>query len=551
MRARCRRLGWLAPLALVVLGTWPHGEAQNERPGRAEDDGFGPEDMVSGPSEKVLRVRVTGEIDASKAGGLRKAIRARLDEEPAFSFVLFEIDSNGGTPEGAEELAVFAFSELKSYRTIAWVPEGKSAFAAGAVLAFAANEIVMGPGARLGNLFDLARDWPRPEAKADRSPLQDLLLEFARERRYSTIIIKAMVSRDHDAVVKVIVRKGAGVETKFYYERDLDTRSVEEKINTQGDPLTILNPGEPLQKLDASLAKSYGLSQSTVPGVDREGVSSLLVDRRIHVGLDSVIDLESGALRPSFPAGQRVVEFFNYPLVRFILILGGCLGVLLEIKMLGSLVPGLIGLGCFLIFFVTSALPAPEVTGSYAGTASLFEITLFVIGLGLLALEFILLPGVAIFGLAGGALCAVSLVLAMVPGSTAYGSEQMGLQDAIVILICGCGASALTFIGLLQVLPKTSILAGGLVTRSAIEGVPTADSTLAAQAEAMKLVGRTGTVETGLRPAGKIVLDDGTLLDVVSQGELIEKGDRVVIKECTATRIVVVRQGSPKQTEED
>jgi membrane-bound ClpP family serine protease len=75
----------------------------------------------------------------------------------------------------------------------------------------------------------------------------------------------------------------------------------------------------------------------------------------------------------------------------------------------------------------------------------------------------------------------------------------------------------------------------------AVSLVPTADSTLAAQAYAMTLTGQTGTVQTGLRPAGRIMLDDGTFLDVVAQGEFINTGEKVVITKCTATRIVVTR----------
>jgi membrane-bound serine protease (ClpP class) len=57
------------------------------------------------------------------------------------------------------------------------------------------------------------------------------------------------------------------------------------------------------------------------------------------------------------------------------------------------------------------------------------------------------------------------------------------------------------------------------------------------------LVGRSGTAETALRPAGKALVG-GRRIDVVTEGDFIEAGTRVVVVALDGSRIVVRRQGA-------
>jgi len=51
---------------------------------------------------------------------------------------------------------------------------------------------------------------------------------------------------------------------------------------------------------------------------------------------------------------------------------------------------------------------------------------------------------------------------------------------------------------------------------------------------------QTGVAETTLRPSGKVRLDDGTLLDVVTDGRLIQKDTKITVKDVSMNRILVV-----------
>ncbi|MBN1442314.1 MAG: hypothetical protein JXA90_06370, partial [Planctomycetes bacterium] len=232
-----------------------------------------------------------------------------------------------------------------------------------------------------------------------------------------------------------------------------------------------------------------------------------------------------------------VIDFFNHSIVRFLLILVGCLGFLLEIKMLGAFLPSLVGFGCFLTIFISSLFP---VTGSAVPTGTLLDLVLFCIGIALLAVELLLLPGVAIFALGGSSLCAVSLVFAMVPPDPTALESQMNVQEAITLLIVGFGSGSIIFSALLAFLPKSTLMARrGIISRTTISAVATAESPEEAEAKRAGLVGQRGVAETVLRPAGSVLLDDGRVIDVVTEGGLIEKGTRIIVIGRSGPRTIV------------
>ena len=75
---------------------------------------------------------------------------------------------------------------------------------------------------------------------------------------------------------------------------------------------------------------------------------------------------------------------------------------------------------------------------------------------------------------------------------------------------------------------------------SSIQGTPTADTAIEAQALAAALVGRVGTAITPLRPAGTADID-GQRIDVVAEGDFVEKGEKIQIMEMDGTRTLVRR----------
>ncbi|MCZ6793012.1 MAG: hypothetical protein O7J95_05290 [Planctomycetota bacterium] len=510
--------------------------------------------------DKVLVVPLKERLSGKVTRRLRREIQKKLESDPSFKMVIFRFETGGGDVDAVKEFAKYVFEgALRSRTTVAWIPdELEEPLGAAVLVAMASKEIILGANAFLAALPHDAKEEDDP--RFDQT-FRRTLESYALDYRRPTLVARALVSLDEDDLMRVVFRtdgkpnpsrwpEEGGREVAFmsvgdYQRLDPNKKTLELKAKT----IVIVRRGEPL-RMDATQAREWKVS--------RHKSASDIRDVLDQLGLlppeGNVVWLGGGSLRGAGPRGQFVVDFLNHTVVRIVLVVGGCLGLLLELKMMGTMIPGVCGLACFLVLFVSSLFPT---TGSGGvPTATYFEIVLFFIGIALLFVELLVIPGVAVFAVSGGALCLISLVLIMVPpGSAAVTDGQMSVKEAIFTLILGFGVGTAAFVALLKSLPRwRSVGQGGVVSSAVIEGVPTADSTLEAQIQTAQLRGKIGVAETPLRPAGKVLLDDGSALDVVSHGEFIERGERVVVTGGSSTRITVARapgaSGNARQEEE-
>jgi hypothetical protein len=107
------------------------------------------------------------------------------------------------------------------------------------------------------------------------------------------------------------------------------------------------------------------------------------------------------------------------------------------------------------------------------------------------------------------------------------------------------------------VLSSIPLLGGLFFTRSADAGKNPNPETLEEESSASarlklrELLGRTGIAESMLRPAGKVRLDSGELLDVVTDGVYVEAGKRVTVIEAAPNRVVVAAKREAAATGEE
>jgi membrane-bound serine protease (ClpP class) len=241
---------------------------------------------------------------------------------------------------------------------------------------------------------------------------------------------------------------------------------------------------------------------------------------------------------------ERISEEPAETLARYITLIGplllalGLLGVYIEIRTPGIGVPGIGGAILLMIYFF----------GHYvAGLAGNEEIFLVVVGLVLIAIEVFLIPG---FGVAGivGLLCLVAGIgLGLVPATPpstlpplpdwdpSYFQEYVAravyqLAGAVALLIAG-----IYVLG--RVLPKTAAYHGLVLSQalSAGDGYVSSDR----HSRYDRYLGKQAIALTTLRPAGTVTLEDDDRIDVVTEGDMVPKGTRVVITEIRGTRVVV------------
>ncbi len=150
-------------------------------------------------------------------------------------------------------------------------------------------------------------------------------------------------------------------------------------------------------------------------------------------------------------------------------------------------------------------------------TAVFVVVALMLLGMALIAVEVLVLPGFGFMGVLG----TVSLL----------GAGYVALAELpATIAGLAIGGSALGALGLFWYLPRTRT--GKSMVLQATTSGSAADPALA------DLHGRTGTTLTPLRPSGAIEIDDQSI-DVISDGQYIEIGTRVRIIDVSGNRVVV------------
>lgn len=223
---------------------------------------------------------------------------------------------------------------------------------------------------------------------------------------------------------------------------------------------------------------------------------------------------------------DSIVSFFLSPAVSGILIILIIGGIYFELQTPGVGFPLAIALSAAALYFIPYYLN---------GLAENWEILAFVIGIILLAVEFFILPGFGVFGVAGIVLTLGGLVLGMLPNQ-AFDFELVPssqLFGALLTVIL----SALAAVGMVFWLtPKVN--EWGAFKHLTLASTQESSQGYTSRIYAESLLGKTGKVHSRLRPSGKVELD-GEIYDAYSRGEFLEQGEaiEVISTEGTSLRV--------------
>ncbi len=148
-------------------------------------------------------------------------------------------------------------------------------------------------------------------------------------------------------------------------------------------------------------------------------------------------------------------------------------------------------------------------------------ITLFVIGFILIFIEVIIIPGFGFPGILG----AIALIAA---GYTAF----TNLSPIIGALICLISIGVV--VAIFKILPKTNMWKKTRLahTEGRNQGYHSGSEDIS------KLINKTGTTLTMLRPSGTTLIDNKHY-DAISDGEFIEKNRNIIVLNVENNKIVV------------
>lgn len=219
---------------------------------------------------------------------------------------------------------------------------------------------------------------------------------------------------------------------------------------------------------------------------------------------------------------EKVVRFLTDPLVSSLLISLGLIGLFFEIKTPGWGVPGTLGLLFLTLFFGSHYI---------VNLADIIEIILFIVGAVLLLLEIFVIPGFGVAGVGGIILMIAGIYLSLVGqfkhvDPSSFSSAAGYLAFSLILTILGA-------LVIIKLFPKSSIWRTISLEESQLK-----DKGYIASRDYRGYLGKEGKALSPLRPAG-IGLFDGERLDVVSEGEFIEKDTPIVISQIDGYRLIV------------
>ncbi len=441
-------------------------------------------------------------------GALADAVIRKIEDARKAGVGLFilEMKTGGGGLQPSKDLADYIF-RLDDIRVVAYV--NWDAYSGGTLVALACDAIYI--DASTGRMGDVAPVDPAGNIFGEKlqSPLRDIMETYARARGYPEALAAAMVTKE----LEVFRLTMHGDPKPWYVTGDvLDTWSDEQRGKIVGQPELIVAAGQ-LLTLNTETALEYGFARDKV--TSREN-------------LYDVLQIEPGQVTRVYLTGsERVVTFLD--MFSPLLLVAGFLLLYMELNQPGFGLAGVLSLACFAVFLLV------KWTQNYA---NLLEILLFFAGLALLLVEVFLIPGFGFVGVLGIVLLVVSLVLMFqqfqVPRS---GSEFHAFELNIVKVLGSLAASMVAIAVLIRLTPSLPVLSR-LVQRADLAGASAGELIERRAPHVAEMVGRVGTALTPLRPAGRVEFD-GVRLDVVTQGEFVEKGEPVQVLAVHGSRVVV------------
>ncbi len=456
----------------------------------------------------VVVIPMEGLIDRGLYDSLIRRIEEAREHDPAL--LVFKIDTYGGLVDAAIEITD-EIGGIEEPKTVAFIPA--KALSAGAMIAMGAREIVLTPVSSIGDAMPIAvsPEGPVPVGEKVESPTRAMFRKYAQRNSYPEALLEAMVTVELE-VIEVVYEDGT---VEYMLSGDFEGLSEDERDKIERSR-TVVRQGEILT-LTASEALQYGIARFVVSDMDELLSSYDLADAEVitlHVNWS-----------------EAMVRWLNEPSVASVILLLGILGIYMEFRVPGFGLPGTVGIVCFAIFFFSKHL---------SGMAGNLEILIFVMGIALLAVEIFVIPGFGITGFLGITLVFVSLALAFVPPNitTAPADIDYLAKAGTYFVAAMVGAIAIGAF-LTRLLPHTPVV-GKLYL-----GSPEPESVAHAEGAGLTtgkgdLLGKTGTAETPLRPAGRARID-GEYYDVTTQGDRVAGGEKIEVIKISGNNIIVRR----------
>ena len=419
--------------------------------------------LTSGP---VYVVPIEGMIDNGLAKYIERALSDATEGEAAL--VLFHIDTFGGLVDAADKIR----KELLDFSipTVAFID--KNAASAGALISYAADRIIMVPGASIGAATVVEGGGGDTAPDKYQSYMRGLMRATAEANGRDPSIAESMV--DPDLEVDGISEKGKVL-----------TLSSREALK--------LGVADDILENSEAVISAFGITSASV-----------------------VAHRETGA--------ERVLRFLGSPVLQSLLMLMMLGGLYFELQTPGVGFAGLVSLVGALLFFAPLYL---------LGLVQAWEVVLFTLGVALILVELFVLPGFGVAGISGIILSVFALIASLVGNVGFAFPPLMRFTPAVVTVAAALAMLVVLAMTVGRLLPEADRFSTLVLTPELAS-----DAGYTSAETHAEFIGMTGVALTPLRPSGAIKLGDRRI-DVVTDGEYVEKGVEVRVVEVRGSRVEV------------
>ncbi len=501
----------LAAILVIVMGAMGAVGAQVEstQPATA---------WATIPSSTVI-IRLEGSIDDFNRDALFR--RFKEARKLGATTVILDVNTYGGLVTAGLDISRF-LKQQDDLHVVAYV--GEKAISAGAMIALAADEIVMGSSALLGDAAPIAASpggGMQPLGDAERakaeSPILEDFYDSAIKNGYDPQLAQAMVQ---------VGRTVHWVESDEGKRKFVDAEQYK-KLTGEGwkpvegvrDPIDAANT---LLTVSTDLAIKLGLAKSVAPSAE-----ALAAERNLSI---------VATLVPS--GGEKLIGWLDNGIIRFVLMLVFMQSLYAALHAPGHGFPEVLALSSLGIL-----VGIPMLTGY----AQWWEVLAIITGLVLIALELFIIPGFGLPGITGIVLFLFGLTMTFVgsepPELPGFLPSMAGTRDALkqglFIVTGGMGCSLLLWFWLSRYLPKLPYF-NKLILHTTAGGAEPGAAAMTSRDEGMPLVGDGALAITDLRPSGSARVEStGTITPVVSDSGFVKAGERLIVREVSGNRIVV------------
>lgn len=432
---------------------------------------------ATGRECKVYTFPINGDIMPAQQRLVSKCLTEAREQET--DLVVIRMNTYGGLVNVADSIRTM----ILNYPTPIWVYIDNQAASAGALIALAADRIYMHPGGSIGAASVVDQNG---------QPMPDKFQSFMRATMRAT-------AESHGQVIERIEN---GDTIRRWWR---DPQTAEAMVGRTVADSTTVN----VLTFTASEAVKNHFS---------EGTASSLEETLAQGGVETYTLTE---YRPT--TLDRLLAWLMNPVVQGIFVMMIVGGIYFELQSPGigfALVVAILGA---VLYFAPLYLE---------GVAQNWELILFIIGLGLLAVEIFVLPGFGIAGVAGIVAVILGLSFAAIDNDLLRhlptGEITVGwiLQPILIVIIAATAA----------------LIGGLLLSKRFLTGTTPLQRKVVLTAEmapeqgyvshpqvASELIGQTAEVAAVLRPSGRVIID-GIYYDAIAEeGQFIPRGKQVII----------------------